>query len=86
MHAEKYSTDEVRERASKIYENDIRHLVEPKHNGRFVVIDIESGDYEIGDDDITAEERLEERRPGCQGHLFRIGCESAFVIGWGGNP
>ncbi|MDE2844636.1 MAG: hypothetical protein OXN21_14835 [Chloroflexota bacterium] len=86
MHTEKYSTDEIRERAGKIYQQDIRHLVEPKHNGKFVVIDIESGDYEINEDDITAEERLEERRPGCPGHLFRIGYESAFAIGWGGNP
>ena len=86
MSADKYTVDEVCALAQKIYKEQIKHLVEPQENGKFVAIDIESGDYEIDEDDIAAEDRLEERRPSCPGHLFRIGSESAFVIGWGGNP
>lgn len=86
MYSGKFTTDEIRDRAEKIYAEHIKHLVEPQHKGKFVVIDIESGDYEIDEDDIAAEDRLEDRRPGCPGHLFRVGCESTFVIGWGGNP
>ena len=86
MSNEELTIDEVCDRAREIYRQKIKHLVEPQENGKFVAIDIESGDYEIDEDDIAAEDRLEERRPSCPGHLFRIGSESAFVIGWGGNP
>ena len=86
MATEKYTIDEVCDRAKQIYEERIKCLVEPEHNGKFIVIDIESGDYEVDEDDIVAEDRLEERHPGCPGHLLKIGCEAAFTIGWGGNP
>lgn len=86
MATEKYTLDEICDRAEQIYAEQIKHLVEPQENGKFIVIDIESGDYEVDADDIAAEDRLEERRPGCPGHLLKIGYKAAFTIGWGGNP
>lgn len=41
----------------------IRPDLEGKHWGRMVVIDVNTGDYEIADDDLTATERLFQRRP-----------------------
>ena len=63
MDAGKYSIEEVCGRGERIYEERIKALVELQENGRFIVIDIESGDYEIADDSLAAEDRLQERRP-----------------------
>ena len=43
--------------------DEIRDEMEQNYWGWMVVIDIHSGDYEIGDDDITTTMRLLERRP-----------------------
>ena len=37
--------------------------MEPQENGKFIVIDVESGDYEINKEDVVASSRLRERRP-----------------------
>ena len=42
---------------------EIREEMEANHWGKMVVIDVNSGDYEIGDDDLTTTMRLFERRP-----------------------
>ena len=41
----------------------IRSEMEANHWGKMVVIDVNTGDYEIADDDLTATLRLFERRP-----------------------
>jgi hypothetical protein len=81
---QEYTIDEVCDRGEQIYEEQIKHLVEPQENGKFIVIDIESGDYEIDEDEIAADERLYERRPDAVGYLGRIGCKAAYRIGFGG--
>ena len=81
----KYTVDEICDRGEKIYEEQIKHLVEPRENGKFIAIDIESGDYEIDEDDIAAEDRLNARRPGFEGFLGMVGYEAAFTVGWGGG-
>ena len=86
MDAGKYSIEEVCGRGERIYEERIKALVEPQENGRFIVIDIESGDYEIDADSLAAEDRLQERRPDAVGFLGRVGYESAYNMGWGGGP
>ena len=47
----------------EIYERDIRHLVEADHHGEVVAIDVDSGDYAIGDMVVTAVKRLRDKRP-----------------------
>ena len=46
----------------QIYEG-LRARMEATQWGRMVVIDVNSGDYEVADDDMTATLRLLERRP-----------------------
>ena len=84
MSNEKYTSDEVCKRGKQIYEEQIKHLVEPGENGKFIMIDIETGDYEVDEDEIAADERLNERRPEAVGYLGRIGYETAYRIGFGG--
>ena len=57
-----YSPEEITARGEAIYRERIRSLVETKEKGKFVIIDIETGDYEIARD-VTATLKLLERRP-----------------------
>ena len=84
MTTPKYSIGEVCERGMRIYEEQIKPLVEPQENGKFIVIDVESGDYEIDEDSLAAGDRIRERRPDIVGFLGRVGYESAYSMGWGG--
>ena len=46
-----------------IYERDIRPQVEADHFGKYVAIDVETGDWAIADSTRTAVERLRAQRP-----------------------
>ena len=84
MTTPKYTIDEVCDRGKQIYREQIQVLVEPQENGKFIVIDVESGDYEIDADSLVAGDRLRERRPDSIGFLGRVGYESAYNMGWAG--
>ena len=64
-----------------IYNEKIRHRLAPGDEGRLVVIDVESGDYEIGDDDLTATLRLRERRPNAFTWAERVGYPAPYHMG-----
>lgn len=48
-----------------------------------MVLDIESGDYEVDDEDLNASEKLLERRPDAVMFGLRVGEPSAYRIGAG---
>ena len=73
-----YTKKEICDRGEKIYQEQIKPLVEPQEKGKFVVIDIESGDYEIDRDPLAATRRLQERRPGSVQYTGRIGFPTAY--------
>ena len=76
-----YTTEEIARRGREIYEREIRRKVDPEHRGRFMVLDVRNGDYEIADDDLDASERLLERRPDALLYGLRIGEGAAYRIG-----
>ncbi len=80
--APKYSKGEVSDLGKKIYAEQIKPLVEPDENGKFIVIDIESSDYEMDEEMLVASRRLRERRPDSVRYGGRVGYDSAYHIGW----
>jgi hypothetical protein len=76
-----YTPEEISARARTLYERDIRPKVDPLHRGKYLVIDIESGDYEIDEDRFAASERAAMKHP--HGALFtmRIGERTMGRIG-----
>jgi hypothetical protein len=73
---------EIGRQAEAIYENELRDIVETDENiGKFLTLDINSGDYEIGADDIEISDRLRARRPNAYECVFRIGYETADAHG-----
>ena len=82
----KVDGDEAAAIGRAIYREKIRPLVHPQHKGKLVVIDLETGDYEMDYDSVTASERLEERRPECYTFTVRVGYRAAFHIGGSWTP
>lgn len=64
-----------------IYNEKIREKMEPEDEGKLVVIDIHSGDYEIDRDDSAAMFRLLARRPDAYFWLERVGYSAPYVKG-----
>jgi hypothetical protein len=75
-----YKLEEIQRIGTEIYRRDIRDQVMPQHKGKFLILDIESGDHEMDEDDLSAEEILRARRP--DGILFglRVGYKSAYTL------
>lgn len=73
----KYRSGEVAARGDAIYER-IKPKLGNLEKGTFVVIDIESGDYEIGPDDAACSRALRDRRPSAVTWAARIGYRAAY--------
>ena len=57
--------------------------MKPEDDGKLVAIDIESGAYEVDEDELTAFDRLRARVPQAQIWLVRVG--SRYVHRFGGH-
>lgn len=77
----RYSKEEFARRGDAIYERDLRPHVEAGHEGKFIVIDIETGAYEIDADELVASDRLLARHPDAQMWLRRVGSRYARRFG-----
>jgi hypothetical protein len=64
-------------RAQQLYAR-LRDTIETAGNiGKFIVLDVESGDYEIDDQGIESSRRLQARHPGAILYALRIGYKTA---------
>jgi hypothetical protein len=77
----RYTTDEIVARGEALYNQQIRPQVEQEHYGKFLVLDIETGDYEIDRDSYAAYERAAARRPDGPFYLLRVGFPTAVTLG-----
>ena len=82
MTTDRNEVEEMAERGQKIYDERIKALIDlDVHYGKFVVIDVETGDYEVDKRDAVATRRLRERRPGAMTYAVRVGFPSAYRMG-----
>ena len=62
-----------------MYETKIRHLVEPQETGKFMALDVATGDYEIHPSSLgLASEQLRMRHPDAIIHSVRIGHPTVY--------
>ncbi|MBW4692731.1 MAG: hypothetical protein KME27_13315 [Lyngbya sp. HA4199-MV5] len=78
----RYSKEEFTQRGNALYESKIRLQVEPNHRNKIVAIDIETGEFEIGDDSLSAADRLFQRLPDAQPWCVRIGTGPVHRLGF----
>jgi tellurite resistance protein len=80
-----WSREEVARRANEFYESSIREIVETDENiGKMIIIDAETGDYAIGQNDIKAVETLRQENPNAQLFGIRVGYDVAVALGGAG--
>lgn len=78
----RYSKDEIATRGEMLYEQKIRQEVGKEENiGKFLVIDIETGDYEMDDNDLAASQRAHARHPGGAFYGKKIGYRTSGTLG-----
>lgn len=80
MHT-RFSNDEIASRGQSLYEREIRANVEGQHDGRFLVLDIETGEYEIADLAVDAVRRMKARHADPALFIIRIGRPAAYRLG-----
>jgi hypothetical protein len=77
----RYSKEEFARRGDEIYEQVVASSVRPEDKGKFVVIDIETGDFEVDRDELAAADRVRDRNPDAQLWLRRVGFSYAYRFG-----
>ena len=73
--------DELASLGRNIYDKQIRPALRPEDHGKFVAIDVETGDFEMDEDDYAAVTRLRSRIPTADIWLVRAGYPTTCRIG-----
>ncbi len=79
----RFTNEDIAQRGEEIYAAHLRRILEKDHFGQVVIINVESGDYEIGHDSLAANHRALAKYPGAASYGLRGGSE--FVEGFGGS-
>lgn len=77
----RYSKEEFARRGDAIYEKDILPKLTAKDVGKFLAIDIETGEYEIAASEMRAGNKLRARLPEAQIWMVRIGYAATHSFG-----
>jgi hypothetical protein len=79
----KYDKDEFARRGDAVYASAVEPKLSPADRGKFVAVDIETGEYEIADNEMEACDKLDARIPDAQVWMVRVG--SRYVHRFGGR-
>jgi hypothetical protein len=77
----RYSKEEIAKRGDAIYEREILPKLARKDAGKFLAIDIDTGEYEIAADEMKAGDKLRARISDAQIWMVRIGYAAARSFG-----
>ena len=73
--------DELARLGGDIFDRQVKPKLRPEDDGKFVAIDVETGEFEIDVDDYTAVMRLRSRQPAADIWLLRAGYATTIRIG-----
>ena len=76
-----FNNAEIAERGRTVYRERIQQLVEAEHHGKFLVMDIDTSEYEMDTDEDAALDRMEVRNRNGRLYLLRIGYPASLFIG-----
>ena len=65
----------------KMYDETLKVLLEPLYRGKLLALDVDTGKYAIGDDTLSAFERLVEKEPAATVYIVRVGDSAAVTLG-----
>ena len=72
---------DVVQRGTELYEQHIKAQMEEDNRGKFLVINTETGEYEMDADDVLATKRAKSRFPEALLFSIRVGHAAAYRIG-----
>lgn len=75
------SSDEVSRLGRRLYDDQIRQQVEPQYDGKLVVIGVESGEFEVDENEIVAVDRALAKHPDAALYTVRAGARTAHRLG-----
>ena len=75
------SLDELATLGEEVFARRVRPALRPEDDGKFVAIDVQSGDHEVDEDDYAAVARLRARRPAADVWLMRAGSPATYRMG-----
>ncbi|MBL8792626.1 MAG: hypothetical protein JNM56_01845 [Planctomycetia bacterium] len=78
--APRLSREELARRGDETYTRRVLPCLRPEDDGKFVAVDVESGAFEVDEDDHAAVSRLHRRTPGAQVRLVRAGHPAAHRL------
>jgi hypothetical protein len=73
--------DLIIERGKRIYEERLARDLEPQHNGKYIVIDVDTGDYELDANRLAASDRAAAKHPGKVFYATRVGYPTLGTLG-----
>lgn len=75
-----HTPEELARVGAEAFDRRVRPMLRPEDDGKFVAIDVGTGDFELDDDDYTAVVRLRTRSPRAEIWLGRVGAPAAYRI------
>ncbi|MFW6162127.1 MAG: hypothetical protein ACODAJ_05115 [Planctomycetota bacterium] len=76
-----FDAAELARRGQAYYDEHLRERLEPEHDGEFLALDPESGDYGLDADEMRAIEQARAKHPGRLFYVLRVGHRAAHRIG-----
>ena len=76
----RFTNQEIADKGEEIYAARLRDVLEKDCFGQVVIIDIETGEYEIGSDSLAANHRALAKHPGAALYGIRVGFPSVESI------
>ena len=76
----RFTTEEIIGQKQLLYEQQIRHRLDAEDEGKFLVLDVETGGYEIDASDLEAMQRARTANPDAALYLMRIGFPTAYRL------
>jgi hypothetical protein len=73
--------DDLSTLGAEIFDRQIQPSLRSEDHGKFVAIDVGTGDHEMDDDDYSAVMRLRSRKPAAEVWLMRAGYPTPYKIG-----
>jgi hypothetical protein len=80
------SKEEIALRGDEMYESLVKPKLKKKDNGRIVALDIDSGEWEIGDDVLDASDRLRAKVESPETWFVRVGSRYVHTFGFSELP
>ena len=77
----RHTLEELDRLGSEIFDRRVKPTLRPEDHGKFVAIDVDTGEYEMDEDDYKAVMRLLDRIPAADSWLICAGYPTTYRIG-----